>query len=421
MRRLVTILSAAAVSVSLLGPAGLTDAQEAQRIAAIVNDEVVSLRDLDRRIDLTIITANLANTPPVRQRLREQVLRSLVDERLQQQEATRRNITVSDEELDQQIAGLEQQNRIPDGRFEEYLKTNGIDKDTVMTQLRAELAWTKLVRQRLVPTIIVSDTEIEALVSKLKSTVGQNENLLAEILIAVDSPEQEEEAKRSATQLLEQIRGGANFTVVARQFSKGTTAAAGGDIGWIQPGALPEEIEAAVKTLNPGDISEPVRAAGGYYIIALRDRRQIQIGNTDDTKLTLKQIVLPLSATATAADIQSQMDLARTITESISGCADIDSVGQELQSTESGDLGTVRLGDLPVQLRNAVATLKADQISAPVQTPQSVRLLAVCKRVDVDSGIDNERIRSNLVVQRATMLQRRYLRDLRRDAVVELR
>lgn len=421
MRRLVTILSAAAVSVSLLGPAGLTDAQEAQRIAAIVNDEVVSLRDLERRTDLTIITANLANTPPVRQRLREQVLRSLVDERLQQQEATRRNITVSDEELDQQIAGLEQQNRIPDGRFEEYLKSNGIDKDTVMTQLRAELAWTKLVRQRLVPTIIVSDAEIEALVSKLKSTVGQNENLLAEILIAVDSPEQEEEAKRSATQLLEQIRGGANFTVVARQFSKGTTAAAGGDIGWIQPGALPEEIEAAVKTLNPGDISEPVRAAGGYYIIALRDRRQIQIGNTDDTKLTLKQIVLPLSATATAADIQSQMDLARTITESIGGCADIDSVGQELQSTESGDLGTVRLGDLPVQLRNAVATLKADQISAPVQTPQSVRLLAVCKRVDVDSGIDNERIRSNLVVQRATMLQRRYLRDLRRDAVVELR
>jgi peptidyl-prolyl cis-trans isomerase SurA len=409
------------VAVALLFAASPAPAQDVQRIAAIVNDDVISARDLERRIDFILSATGQPNNADNRRRIRDRALRGLIDERLQSQEAGRRNIRVADEEVEVRIAGLARQNNIPPERFEEFLRGAGVAKETLESQLRADIGWTKLVRARLVPTIAISDEEVNAAVQRIRDSVGQTEDSVSEIFLAVDNPDQEEEVRRTAQRLVEQIRGGAPFPAIARQFSQGTTAAAGGEVGWVQPGTLTEEVEASLRQLKRGEVSDPVRTVSGYYIVRLNDQRRIALADPADASVTLKQIMLPLPA-GDGPERRNQLELAQQVSATLGGCNDVEAMAKELQSSDSGSLGTLRVGDLPPAFRNAVATLAAGKVSAPVATDTAVHVFVVCDRNDPkEAGIDPEQIRAGMMQRRAEMLARRYLRDLRRDAVVELR
>jgi peptidyl-prolyl cis-trans isomerase SurA len=415
-RRLFTVLM-------LLLAGAPAAAQDLQRIAAIVNDEVISSLDVQRRLELVMISTGLRDTSEVRRRLEPQVLRSLIDERLQFQEATRRNVAVTEADVARAFAQLERQNGIPPGRIDDYLRSRGISKEALIQQLRAEIAWGKLIRSRIAPTILIGDDEVRAALNRIRSSAGQSEDLVAEIFVAVDAPDQDEEARRTAVRLIEQIGAGAPFAAVARQFSQGVTAAAGGEVGWVQPGTLPEEIDAALKRMNKGDVSEPIRAPGGYYIIQLRDRRRVTPGAAAEAQVTLKQVMLPLPAGGGEREVAATIERARAAAQEIRGCDDVERVGQHVGAPQSGSLGTVRLSDLPAPFRDAVAALGAGQVSQPVRSPQGVHLLVVCERRDAggQGGPDPEQLRQRLAESRVSMLARRYLRDLRRDAVVEIR
>ena len=235
------ILRTAFGGLLLLAAAGLpaaVPAQDVQRIVAIVNDDVISARDVDRRLDLAIRATGQPDTLDSRRRLRDRVLRGLIDERLQMQEASRRNIGVSDAELDRHLALIAQQNNISPERFEDQLRAAGISREELVLQYRAEIAWGKLVRQRIIPSINISDEEVQAAVARLRDQAGQTEYLVSEIFLSVENSEQEEEARRLAERLVDQIRGGAPFPVTARQFSQGSTAANGGAVGWVQLGTM---------------------------------------------------------------------------------------------------------------------------------------------------------------------------------------
>lgn len=396
-------------------------AQELQRIAVIVNDDIISARDVERRIDLMISSTGLPPTPESRRRVRGQVVRLLIDERLQVQEATRRNIAVTDADLDRALSILERQNNIPPGRFDDFLRDRGVDKETLLSQLRAEVAWGKLVRDRIIPTIAISEDEVNEAIAATRTAAGQDQYLVSEIVLPVDSVDQDEEAGRTAQRLHEQLATGISFAAVARQVSRGPTAANGGDAGWLQPGTMPPEVAAALQALKPGQISAPLRTAGAYYIVLLRDRRRIMAADPNNDKLTLKQVVIPLSRSA-PQEAEQQRQLASTIAETLRGCDDVERMAAELGSKESGSLGTVNLGDLPALFRRAVQDLKAGQVAQPVEGPNGMHVLAVCERQNAAvPGLEPAKVRENLVMRRATLMAQRYLRDLRRDATVELR
>ena len=408
--------------VALLLAAGLpASAQDVQRIAAIVNDDVISVRDVERRIDLMISATGQPNSPDNRRRAGERAIRSLIDERLQMQEVARRNVRVSDEEVQGAFEFLAKQNNVTPERFTEMLRSSGISKDSLEVQLRAEISWNRLIRSRIVPTINVSDEEVNAAVQRIKDSAGQNEDLVAEIFLGVDTPDQEEEVRRTAQRLVEQIRGGIAFASIARQFSQGATAASGGEIGWIQSGSLPEEVDAALGKLGRGEVSDPIRTTGGFYIVRLADRRRIATSDASDARVTLKQIELPLPP-RDGPERRSQIELAQTISATLSGCDDVEAMAKELKSPESGTLGTMRISDLPADFRSAVLPLKAGQVSAPIVAEKAVHVVAVCERTDPPAGgVNVDQVRSSILARRADMLARRYLRDLRRDATVELR
>ena len=256
-------------------PAGRASGQESVGIAAVVNNEAISIPDLVARIDVAIVASRLRASEDLRRQLAPQVLRSLVDERLKVQEAERLGVTVSDAEMANARRSVEQRNGIAAGGLDDFLQRQGLNVATVTDQLRAEILWSKLVRGRLGAAVSVGEGEIDEALAQLEANRGRPEYRVAEIFLAVESSEQESEVRAAAESLFEQLRAGAKFDQIASQFSQSATAAVGGDIGWVLEGELPSEIEAVLARMEPGRIAPPVRTFDGYSIVLLIDRRTV--------------------------------------------------------------------------------------------------------------------------------------------------
>lgn len=391
-------------------------AQNTLRAAAVVNDEVISMLDLAMRTRLAILASGLENTPEVRNRLRNQVLRSLIDERLQQQEAKRLDISVEDSQLDEAVARLADQNKLTPEQFLAVLEKNEILPNALLDQIRSGIVWRSLIQRRLQPSIEISDEEVEEVIARILSSQGHMQYRVSEIMLGVDNMIQDEEVRRAAERLAEQLRQGANFAALARQFSQSATASVGGDLGWIEEGQLPDELGAALARMRSGQLEGPISTFGGYYILLLREQRRISAG---DATISLKQIMLAVPPDASPEDLQQAGTRANELRANIDGCEGFDDLASQYGSPGSGDLGMLRLSEMPNELRQIVVPLAIGQPSAPIRVPTGVSILVVCSR-EFD-GIDRERIRQSLVNQRLDMLARRYLRDLRRSASVEVR
>jgi peptidyl-prolyl cis-trans isomerase SurA len=416
---------AAAAALLLAAPATLVPAaraQEVMRIAAVVNDDVISILDLNERSKFALITSGLQDTPEVRRRLRQQVLRALIDERLQVQEAERLNISITQKDIDEEIADLEKRNNMPPGGLSKFMNQAGVEWFTMEQQVRANISWRKLVRRQLGPRVVVGDDEVEATMNLLEESQGKPQYRVSEIFLSIDSPDQEEEVMGLARRLQEQLRAGANFAVLANQFSQSASAAVGGDLGWVPEGQLDEALDDAIGALQPGQISPPIKVFGGVTILQLRQRSVVGQSDPGKSRVTLRQVVLPLPPEPTQAQIDEAMAKAREIKPQVSTCADLEPFEKSVGALGSGELGTVQLGDLPAPLRKAVSQVQANQLADPIVSSAGVQLLMVCEREDAETELPNtEQVRDRLRFQRLDLLARRYLRDLRRSAFVDVR
>jgi peptidyl-prolyl cis-trans isomerase SurA len=392
------------------------------RIAAVVNDEVISVYDLVNRTRLAVISTGLPDTAETRRRLQPQVLRGLIDERIQSQEAAKQNISATEEDMAGAIAKIEQNNRMPPGGLEIAIKNSGIENSTVMAQIRANVLWQKLVARKLRSTLQVGEDEIDEQMARLQAAQGSTELLLGEIFLSVDAPEQDDDVRQTAQGLADQLRQGVNFPDMARQFSQSASAATGGDIGWVESGTLDDDIQKAVNEIQPGQITDPIRSVAGYYIYALRQRRTMAAASADDAKVSLVQLLLPLERGASESEIGSQMALAETVRETVSGCADLGRVAKELGVPPPTDPQELRIGDLAPRIREVVTPLKVGEASAPMRVDPGLLMVMVCVRQDAPSNMPSrDDISESLMRQRLDVLARRYLRDLRRASFVDVR
>src|SRR4051794_24944615 len=243
------------------------------RIAAVVNDEVVSVFDLVSRMQMVMLSSNIPDTPELRERMGRQVLRSLIDEKLQMQEAKRQNVTVPDSDVEKALTQIAQQNNIGTAQLTELLKSRGIGRSALVDQVKATLLWAKLVRRQAAQTVDVSDEEIDEALKRAQENAKEPQTRIAEIFLTVDNPAQDDEVRRFADRLSQEMRRGARFSAVARQFSHAASAPVGGDMGWLRPDQLPSELAKVAAQLNPGDLSAPIPYGGGYYLLLVLERR----------------------------------------------------------------------------------------------------------------------------------------------------
>ena len=397
-------------------------AQELQRIIAVVNDDAVSNRDVVERIRLVVVTSGLNDSPEVRQRIAPQVLRTLIDEHLRLQEAERKNVSVTENEIKFAISLIEQRNKMPVDSFLSFLESRKIDALTLETQIRAEIAWNKLVNQRLRSLVTITDEDIDDELQRLRDTQGKPEFLLSEIFLAVDSPSKDKVVRENAGELVKQVRAGADFANLADQFSEAVSASDGGSIGWVTIDQLDGEVAAAVATLQRGQISDAIPTRGGYLVVKLDERRQLQAPDSGEAVVDLRQILLGISSDATADEISSNIALAQVMGETVADCEDMVRIAAETDPTISGDLGRIKLNDMPAEIRTVVEALPLATASDPVRTESGVHLFMVCERMKPGAGLPRRLdVRQYLIEAHLDQVARHYLRDLRRTAFIDVR
>jgi peptidyl-prolyl cis-trans isomerase SurA len=250
-------------------------AQDTLRIVALVNDDVITALDLAIRTEMVIAQSRVQDTPETRQRLRQQVLRALIDDRLRQQAADKEGISVPQDSIDGRMSQLAQNNNFSLDQFREALRQNNLDPNWLEDQIRTEIAWGMLVNRKFRATVVITDADIDAAERRLQEDAGKTEYRLAEIFLSVDDPNDTEAVRESADRLIEQLKKGVDFGEIARQFSQASTASNGGLLGWVAPGDLAPEIATAVESLQPDTIAGPIRSEGGFHILKLLDQRQL--------------------------------------------------------------------------------------------------------------------------------------------------
>ena len=409
------------VAAALAAPAPALSQAE-QRIAAIVNDEVISLRDLRQRIRLVLFSSGIDDTADARQRVAGQVLRRLIDERLQLQEANKRNITVSEDDIGRGVSNIEKRNGMQPGSLPSIFRRNGVSYDSLRAQMRSEIAWSKLVGRRLAPRIDIGAEEVDEIFARLKAAEGERTYRLGEIFLSVNGPDEEPSIRETAERLVEQIRGGARFSALARQFSQSATAAVGGDLGWTPRSQLDPEIAAAADRLSPGEVAGPIRTVSGFRIVTLAGKRRIATPDPDLAQLDLKQIFLPVPDGEDPAGMRTRVDAARSEANAIEGCEDLSAAARRLGAEAPRDLGKVRLTDLSAEVRRSVAGVAVGKAGQPVLTPGGIALMVVCGRTLPKANLPSrETVMEQLRLQRFDLSVQRYLRDLRSAAIVDVR
>lgn len=277
------VVAALAAGGLRTGPAAAQE--DLFRPAAVVNDDIISVLDLAMRLQLAIIAAGVDDNSDVRRRLTPQVLNSLIDERLQMQEAERLDIEVTDVQVAGALEQIAQQNNMTEGQFLAMLRNRGVIPTTLIDQIRAQIAWQQIIQRSVRPNVVVPPEEIEETVTRLTARRGAVERRISEIFIPIESIAREAEAQTNAVRLFEELRRGANFAGLARQFSQSATALLGGDLGWVRDGELEEELNTALAQMGPGEISVPIRTLSGFHILFLRDMRKNEDQEVDRVRI----------------------------------------------------------------------------------------------------------------------------------------
>jgi peptidyl-prolyl cis-trans isomerase SurA len=396
-----------------------------QRIAAVVNDEVVSVQDLNDRLDLVMFTSSVEDTPEARQGLTPQVLRGLVEEALQRQEAERLGLRVEPQELDQALANIAERNNMDVPSMRRLLADAGVDFDTLVTQLRAQIAWVKIVNQQVRPRVNVTVDQLDLAVQEARLNERQSEFLLSEIVLPVDNPAQEDAVAADAQRLIQAVSEGGSFESLARQVSAAASAEQGGDLGWVRSAVIPPELQVALEQLAPGEVSAPLRSPVGYHVFWLRDRRlaapELDPGDAQ-VEVSLSQILFPFNDTEGAAAAPRLREEALALRPQLVDCDAVNRIAAERQLPGSGALGWIRLGELPPDFARILVDLPPGQVSEPLQGPAGVHLIVVCdRRGAVRSAPERDEIAERLETEQIDRLARRYLRDLRTQAFVDIR
>jgi len=392
-----------------------------RRATAIINGEILTGTDIDQRLAL-IVSANGGKVSAEEQeRLRLQVLRNLIDETLQIQEAKSAGIEVENEEVDQTYERVAQQNfgQNP-AALDKYLTSIGSSSGSLKRQIRGELSWQRLLRRNVQPFINVSDGEVREMIDRLKAAKGTEEYRIGEIYLAANDVNRQQ-VVGNATQIVEQLKKGGSFVAYARQYSEASTASVGGDLGWIRLAQLPSELAATASSMQPGQLAGPIEIPGGYSILYMIDKRQVLTADPRDAVLSLKQISLNFPKGIAEKDAAARAASFAEAVKTIKGCGDAEGVASRIGASVVAN-DQIKARDLPAALQDSMLKLSIGEVTPPFGSMEDgVRVLMLCGRDDpkVADGPSFEEMQSQIEDDRVNKRAQTYLRDLRRDAVIE--
>lgn len=394
-----------------------------RKATAIVNGFIITDTDVEQRLNLVLAAnAQQAVSPEEKDRLRMQVLRNLIDETLEIQEAKSNDITVPKADIDSTFQRVSANFKQTPDQFTAYLKSKGSSAASIKRQIEGELAWQRLLDRKVQPFVNVGDDEVKQVIARLNATKGSKEYHVGEIYFSA-TPATDAQVHARADQVFEQLRKGGSFVAYARQYSEASTAAVGGDLGWVRGGQLPQSIADVLPQMQVGTVTPPIQVPGGYSIIALQDERQVLTADPRDALLSLKQMTLSFPPGTTQATAGPRVAAFAEATKNMAGCGAVSDVASKFDA-QVVENDNIKVRDLPPVLQNQMTAMAIGQSTSPFGSVEDgVRVLVLCGRDDPQqaNAPSFDAIYNQMEQERVDLRARRYLRDLRRDAVIEYR
>ncbi len=390
--------------------------QLADGVLVTVNDSIITGYDLRQRMLLLIAMTQVQPTPENIPAIQQEAMNALIDERLQSQElASYKDLRVSDEEVDEEITAMAQEVGANPQTYLSFLESGGIRPQTLREQLRTQIGWQRLVGGRFQSRARVSKGAVDAALRQITEAATKKQYLIGEIYIEAARVGGQQAALNGANQLVQQMVQGAPFQAVAQQFSSAPSAARGGDAGWVVAGTINPTLQAAMEQLEVGQLSRPIPVEGGVYIVYMRDKRD----GAAASLVQLKQVMVQLPETASEAEVAAAAQRLEALRPQLT-CETMLQRATSEQGLLGADLGEADVQNLAPQFQQVARSAEVGSISTPVRTPLGLHLLGVCgRRVGGAEAPDEAAVEGRLFRQNLATLARRYMRDLRADALIE--
>lgn len=419
------LLATLAAGSAQAAPARVVDVD---RIIAVVNDDVITANELDKRLTETKhqLTTQGIKLPPD-DVLRRQLLERMVIDRIQLQLAAQTGIRVTEQDLEQAVRTIAERNNISVERLYDMARGQGFDRAAYREQLRQQIAIQQLVDREIASQVSVSDSEISNFLENARANArGDAEYNLGHIYIPVAetaSAEQIAEARARADDVRRELLAGEDFARTAVTYSQGPDALKGGALGWKTAGQLPELFVAALAQLQPGQVSEVLRGPNGFHLLRLNERRGGGASEETVQETHVRHILLRPSEIQSLDDARNAL---LRLHERIQGGDDFAALARAhsedpVSAANGGDLGWVRPKQLVPAFEQAMNALEPGQLSQPVQTPFGLHLIQVLERRQQTVAGERERLeaRNQIHARKADDRYERWLRQLRDEAYVE--
>jgi peptidyl-prolyl cis-trans isomerase SurA len=399
------------------------------RVAAVVNDGIVLVSDLDRQQQLISDRLQQAGQQlPPANILRQQVLERLVMQEVQMQRADRLGLKVSDEMVNQALAEVATRNKIQFSDLPAALEAQGVDYRSYREEVRREMTLNALRQRDVYSRIYVSPREVEQCFAKRKASPGDAvEYNLGHILVAVPAtatPEQAEERVARAQGVYERARRGEDFAQLAISYSDAGTALEGGALGWRKGDQLPSFAADAIPRLKPGEVTEPIRTPSGLHLFKLIEARGVT-GSTLVSQVHARHILMETNAIEDDETVRQKLAQFRDRIEkgeSFEALASVNSADPG-SAAKGGDLGWVGPGTFVPAFEQQLDLLAENEISQPFKTQFGWHLVQLLGRRTYDATDDV--IRNRCVAQlresKADEETEIWMRRLRDEAFVEIR
>jgi len=422
---------ALAMALAAFNPQDLQAKQivELDQIITIVNDDVITATELERRIHLITQQLKQSRTQlPPAEILRKQILERLILEKIQLQLAGKRAIRIGDETINRMIDNIARENKLSLTAFRTVLERDGVSFAEFRQSIKRDLTIERLKTQEVDKQVNITTQEVNNfLLKSAKQGNSKTEYRLGHILISIPeaaTPAQIDEKKTKATQVLNQLRQGDDFAKTAVASSDGQQALQGGELGWLKAGQLPTIFADTILRMKPGEISEPLRSSSGYHIVKLINKRNQ--GQKSLIEQTMARHIL-IRTDEVTSDRVAQERLERIRQRIIAG-EDFGKLAKahsddKASALDGGSLGWVSPGSMVKRFDRAMDALKPGELSQPVRTRFGWHLLQVMSRRQHDNSSEQQRLQARRLIhkRKANEALENWSRRIRDEAYVEYR
>jgi len=410
VRQIFAAVLLSALPVGYTATAQDTGAQERlalEGVAAIVNDQPISYSDVRQRARLLLLS--LGGQQPSQEQIQQitgQALEQLIDERLQLEKAAEFEMEIAPEEINSAVDDMARQSGATGDQLKQQLLAAGVNPASLEEQMRAEIAWSRVMSGLYGSRIRISDNQVDDQLNRVRSSLQETQYRISEIFLYAPDAETKSQALQAASSIIEQLNQGADFRIAAQRISSAPTSATGGDMGWISIADLDPALAEAVEGAPGPGIVGPVSVENGIYILNLASKRE-------PAKLTTKVDLIRLQVTdGSAPDLEAAM-------EAIETCDDVQSVSNSKSNLRHADLTDIDVEELGAEGKDLVLATEVGQPTEIFAAGGGLAVMYVCRREDGAEALPSrDDLKGRLKDQELSMISERELRDMRREATI---